>query len=85
VDERGRGEIGMGNRLGGAGQEREKEGLIVGASTWRWEKEERGVWRGGGRLSEVAAHAHGGDGLPNRGRRWGTGDAVRVPLTSGAR
>jgi hypothetical protein len=54
------------NRLGGAAEKGKGGG--VGASSWRREEEKRGgPWHGGGRLSEAAAHARGGDGLPNRG------------------
>jgi hypothetical protein len=41
-----------------------------GGLAWRWAAL--------GQVSGVVAHARGGDRLPNRGRRWGAGDMVRV-------
>jgi hypothetical protein len=89
VDERGRGETGMGRQsvlflkqsARWRGMREGKRGVGVGPSSWRREKERGGLaqrWAALRRVSRVVAHAGGGDRLPNRGRRWGAGDMVRV-------
>jgi hypothetical protein len=81
MDERGRGETGSGrwptfilkenNSVVQPREGREGGAVGVGAPAWRREKKERGGtlarrWVTPERLSEVAAHGCGGDGLPNR-------------------